>query len=289
MLMFAALVGSITFAAETVAKSVTSPKVENQQSALSEAIGKLKKSELSKVVQDASRVFQETNKALLFLQRGQKEEASVILNRMASELDKLVNEYGLIKVPIDVRFVEFSGITDLDLAWKYNKQVKKLVAGNDFVDARPLLALLRNEIDVITTYMPLGLYRDAIKLAIKLLNEGKIDSAVLAVQSALGTLEVETVIVPKPIIEAQILLERAEKLYKVNPEGAKRLVERVKYNLKLTVALGYVSSEEELKPLIEKLNEVETAISSNAVNTKQKFEEAKQKLQEVRKESTKQR
>jgi hypothetical protein len=175
LLMFAALVGSITFAAETVAKSVTSPKVENQQSALSEAIGKLKKSELSKVVQDASRVFQETNKALLFLQRGQKEEASVILNRVASELDKLVNEYGLIRVPIDVRFVEFSGITDLDLAWKYNKQVKKLVAGNDFVDARPLLALLRNEIDVITTYMPLGLYRDAIKLAIKLLNEGKID------------------------------------------------------------------------------------------------------------------
>jgi tetratricopeptide (TPR) repeat protein len=296
LLWLTALVGSLSFAAETgtqavkeTPQAVNSAKVANQQSALSEAVGQLKQAELAKVVKEAAEVFQETNKALLLLQKGQTEEALVILNRVAAKLDKLVSEYGLVKLPIDVRFVEFNGITDLKLAWEYNKQVKKLVAKNDFVNARAILAVLRDEIDIITTYMSLGLYRDAIKLAIKLLNEGKIDSAVLAVQSALGTLEVETVIVPKPIIEAQILLERAEKLYKVNPEGAKALIERIKKDLELTVALGYVRSMDELKPLMEKLNELEKAIESNAVNTEQKLEEAKQKLREVRQEATKQR
>jgi len=287
LLALTALVGSLTFATDTGNTKIQNPQGVQSQTAMSEAIGNLKKAELAKVVQEAAQVFQETNKALLLLQKGQTDEALVILNRVLASLDKLIGEYGLVKLPIDVRFIDFNGITDLKLAWNYNKQVKKLVAENDFVDARPILNLLRDEIDVITTYMPLGLYRDAIKLAIDLLKQGKVDSAILAIQSALNTLEIETVVFPKPILEAQVLVDRAEKIYKVNPEGAKTLIERAKYDLKLAVALGYIRSEDELKPLIEKLNEVEKAISANAVNTEQKIQEAKQKLQEVRKEATK--
>jgi tetratricopeptide (TPR) repeat protein len=290
LLWLTAFVGSVSFATGVGAQPLQSQQMANQQqNTLSEAVGQLKQSELSKIVQEAAEVFQETNKALLLLQKGQSKEALVILNRVASKLDKLVNEYGLVKLPIDVRFVEFNGITDLKLAWKYNKQVKKLVSENDFVDARPLLALLRDEIDVITTYMSLGLYRDAIKLAIKFLEEGKADSALLAVQSALGTLEIETVVIPKPVLEAQMLLEKVEKIYKVNPEGAKSLIEKIKKDLELTVALGYARSIDDLKPLIDKLNELERAIGSHAVNTKQKIKEAKEELQKVRNETTKQR
>ncbi|HIC09504.1 MAG TPA: YfdX family protein [Aquificales bacterium] len=259
---------------------------ENGQSALKEAIGKLKKEELSKVIQDAAKAFQETNQALLLLQRGKTSEALTVLKRVDALLQKLINQYGLVKLPVDVQFVEFNGITDLQVAQEYNKRVKELVAQNNFVDARFLLALLRDEIDVITTYMPLDVYKQAIDLAVKMLEEGKTDAALLAIQSALGTLEVETVIVPKPILEAQLLVQKAQEVYKVNPAMAKQLVSRAEYDLKLAVALGYIRSEEDIKPLVEKLEELKKAITEHAANIGEKFQKAKEGMKEIRQEST---
>ncbi len=259
---------------------------ENGQSTLNEAIGKLKKEELSKVIQDAATALQETNQALLFLQKGKTSEALVVLKRVDALLQKLINQYGLVKLPVDVQFMEFNGITDLQVAQEYNKRVKVLVAQNNFVDARFLLALLRDEIDVITTYMPLDVYKQAIDLAVKMLEEGKTDAALLAIQSALGTLEVETVIVPKPILEAQLLVQKAQEVYKVNPAMAKQLVSRAEYDLKLAVALGYIRSEEDIKPLVEKLEELKKAITEHAANIGEKFQKAKEGMKEIRQEST---
>ena len=258
----------------------------NGQNVLNEAIGKLKKEELAKVIQDAAKAFQETNQALLLLQKGKTSEALTVLKRVDALLQKLINQYGLVKLPVDVQFVEFNGITDLKLAQKYNKQVKELIAQNDFVDGRFILALLRDEIDVITTYMPLDVYKQAIDLAVKMLEEGKTNAALLAIQSALGTLDVETVIVPKPILEAQLLIQKAQEIYKVSPAMANQLVNRAEYDLKLAVALGYLRSEEDIKPLVEKLEELKKAITEHAANVGEKFQKAKEGMKEIRQKST---
>ena len=87
-------------------------------------------------------------------------------------MEKLEREYGLKSLPIDVEIEDISTVLDLKTAQEYNKRVKQLTAENDFVDARFILNLLRDEVDINTTYLPLDVYKKAIALATRLLEEG---------------------------------------------------------------------------------------------------------------------
>jgi len=281
-LLAVGLVASPLYAAQTSSQS------PNQvlQNAQSEAIKQLKTQQLTKVIKEAAAVLQETQNALILLQQGKDAEALSILKKVQKELAALVDKYGLVKLPADVNFVEFNGISDLNLAEKLNKQVKELVAKNDFVDARIILAVLRNEIDITTTYLPLKLYKEAIDLAVHLLEYGNKDAALLAIQSALGTLVVETVIVPKPILEAQYLIEKAESIYQVNPKAALAYLKKAEYDIKLTKALGYISSEKDIEPLVEKLENLMKAIKEHAATTQEQFKEVKKAVEKTKEQAT---
>ncbi len=256
------------------------------EKAQSEAIKNLKTSELAKVVKEAARVLRETQNALILLGQGKDKEALSVLKKVQTELSDLIDKYGIVRLPVDVTFVEFNGVSDLETAKKLAKQVRELVEKNNFVDARFILGLLRNEIDITTTYMPLAIYKQAIDLAVRLLEQGKKDSALLALQSALGTLEVETVIIPKPMLEAQLLIEKAEAIYQVKPEEAIKLLERAKYDIELTKALGYVSSEKDIEPLVEKIERLMKAVKEHAATAGEQFKEVKQGVENLKKETT---
>jgi len=256
------------------------------QNAQNEAIKELKTQQLAKVIKEAAAVLQETQNALILLQQGKDEEALSILKKVQKELATLVEKYGLVKLPADVSFVEFNGISDLKTAEKLNKQVKELVAKNDFVDARIILALLRNEIDITTTYLPLKLYKEAIDFAVNLLQYGNRDAALLALQSALASVEVETIIVPKPILEAQYLIKKAEAIYQVNPKAALAYLKRAEYDIKLTKALGYISSEKDIEPLVEKLENLMKAIKEHAATTQEQFKEVKKAVEQTKEQAT---
>ena len=281
-LLVVGLVASPLYAAQTSSQS-PNQVLKNAQS---EAIKQLKTQQLTKVIKEAAAVLQETQNALILLQQGKDAEALSILKKVQKELAALVDKYGLVKLPADVNFVEFNGISDLNLAEKLNKQVKELVAKNDFVDARIILAVLRNEIDITTTYLPLKLYKEAIDLAVHLLEYGNKDAALLAIQSALGTLVVETVIVPKPILEAQYLIEKAESIYQVNPKAALAYLKKAEYDIKLTKALGYISSEKDIEPLVEKLENLMKAIKEHAATTQEQFKEVKKAVEKTKEQAT---
>ncbi len=256
------------------------------EKAQSEAIKNLKTSELAKVVKEAAGVLRETQNALILLGQGKDKEALSILKKVQTELSDLIDKYGIVRLPVDVTFVEFNGVSDLETAKGLAERVRELVEKNNFVDARFVLGLLRNEIDITTTYMPLALYKQAIDLAVKLLEQGKKDSALLALQSALGTLEVETVIIPKPMLEAQFLIEKAEAIYQVKPEEALKLLERAKYDIELTKVLGYVSSEKDIEPLVEKIERLMKAIKEHAATAGEQFKEVKKGVENLKKEAT---
>ncbi|RTZ59863.1 MAG: hypothetical protein DSZ31_03140 [Gammaproteobacteria bacterium] len=254
--------------------------------ALKTTVDSLKNRELSKVIKDASVAVWETKRALSLLRKEKREEALTSLRRVYSLLEKLEGEYEIKRFPVDVKFVEFSTKLDLKQAQNYNRRVKKLTAENDFVSARFLLNLLRDEIDIVTTYLPLDVYKNAVDLAIKLVEDGKISSAVLVLESALSTLELETTVVPKPPLKAQAFINFAQKLYKIDPYSALKLVKKAKRELKMTVVLGYARSDKDLKGVMETLEELKKAIKERLANVNEKFEETKQKLQELRENLT---
>jgi len=286
------LIGTVLFATTFGINQLFASQVKEEnvkqtiQNAQSEAVQELRTKELTKIVKGATTVLQETQTAYLLLQQGKTENALNLLQKVQKELQVLVNKYGLINLPADVSFIEFNGISDLKKAEQLNKEVKNLVVKNDFVDARLILALLRNEIDITTTYIPLKLYKEAIDLTVNLLQFGNKDAALLALQSALGTLIVETVIVPKPILEAQYLIEKAEAIYQVNPKAAVSFLQRAEYDVKLTQALGYIGSEKDIEPLVEKIESLMKAVKEHAATTAEQFKEVKKAVEKAKEEST---
>jgi len=273
-----------SFAAET-AKTAQPTAKQLMQSAKASAIGKLKLNQRAKLIGEAVKVVAETQKVLKLLKEGKTEEALKLLEKVDGQMAELVERYNLYKVPVDVTFVEFNGINDLKLAKRLNRAVKEAVNANNFVAARQLLVLLRNEIDVQTTYMPLALYKEAIDMALKFLREDRVQAAEYALQSALGTLEVEVTVIPKPILEAQMLIADAEKIYKKDPEGALKLLKKAEYDIKLTVALGYLPSEEAAKPLLEKIEKLMKSIE-NKKATAESFKGVKEEMKKLRREAT---
>ncbi len=283
LLLGAALLGlSVGYSFAKTLKNETSPSaVQLMASAKGEALGKLKSGEKAKLVKEAVKIVAETQKVIALLQQGKKEEALKLLERIDNQMAELVQKYNLYRVPVAVNFIEFDGVNNLQLAERLNKAVKEVVAKNDFVTARQYLQLLRNEIDIETTYMPLSLYKEAIDVALDMLKKGKVQSALYALEGALGTLELETVIVPKPLLEAQMLVVDAEKIYKKDPEGALKLLKRAEYDIKLTVALGYLPSENEAKPLLEKIDALMKAIGQNRA-TEKGFKSVKEELKKLK-------
>ncbi len=287
VLLGAALFG-LTFGGFAAAQNATAPAQNATQmlaTAKSQALGKLKTAERAKLVKEAVEVVAKTQRVLDLLNKGKKEEALKLLQEVDEKLGKLIEKYNLLRLPVDVTFVEFNGVNDLETAKRLNKAVREAVNANNFVVARQLLTFLRNEIDIQTTYMPLALYKQAIDLALQLLKEGNVDAAKAALATALSTLEVEVVIVPKPILEAQMLIEDAEKIYKKDPEGALKLLKRAEYDIKLTVALGYLPSEKAAEPLFKKIDELMKAIKEKTA-TEETFKGVKEEMKKVRTQAT---
>ncbi len=265
---------------ETLKKESAQTIIKN---ATGNAVKKLKTEEKQKVIQEAVKILEQTKELLDLLAQNKINQAKHLLDKICEKMDILIEKYKLTKLPVDISIEEYIGVSDLNLAKILNRQVKFYVNENNFVDARNYLQVLRNEVDIKTTYMPLYLYRDALKLAKKFLNQGKVQAAVLALQSALGTLEQEIVIIPRPFLEAQLLIENAQKLYKEQPEKAIKLLEQARKDLKLLIYLGYVKDEKEIKKFEEIIDKLEESIKAKSSSTSGFFEKLKEKIEKLKK------
>ncbi|SNZ03260.1 YfdX protein [Persephonella hydrogeniphila] len=269
---------------------VSSAKEESAQS-LIESSGKrttekVQAREMSKVIKEAVNVYAKGNRVLFLLNHNKIEEAKKVLDQLVKELDKLSTQYKKMdRLPIDAVITEISGITDIKEAEKLAKEAKKAVEDNDFIKARFILNSLRDEIQIETFYLPLSLYTEAVKLAQKLLKEGKVKDAIAQLQVAIGLVEVETTIIPKPLAIASLLVEDASKAFKKNPEKALKLLDEAKRQIKLAKVLGYIKTEKDISPLIAQIEKLEKEIKEKA-GRKEHFKKVFENIEKVREKAT---
>jgi len=122
---------------------------------------------------------------------------------------------------------------------------------------------------------------ESLKLATELLRQNKIESVILALESALKTLEIETVIVPRPLLEAQVLLQDAKKIYTSQPKKALEILKRIEQDIKRAQVLGYVPDKKEIKPLLEQIAELKRAVEENLPTAENQFKETSKALNEL--------
>ncbi|WP_029522345.1 YfdX family protein [Persephonella sp. KM09-Lau-8] len=287
----AAIIVSPVFAKEENKKTNIQQKQETASS-LIESSGKrstqkVREQELQKIIKEAASIYAEGNRILFLLTHNKIEEAKKALKALKERVDKLEKQYQgkMVRLPIDVIVNEVVGITDIEQAKKLAEEVKKAVKNNDFIKARILLNALRSEIVIETVYLPIGLYKQAIDLAYKFLEEGKVKNAISQLQVAMNTIEIDTTIIPEPIAIASLLVEDASKRFKDNPEQALKLLEEAKRQIKLAKVLGYIRNDKDIEPLIKQIEKLEKEVKAKT-GTKEKFKSLFESIEKFKESST---
>ena len=282
----AVLLTGTTVIAKPIEQGSSSKSNQLIGSAGERSTSQIRAQEIQKLFKEAVDVVNETREVLVLLNHHHIKTAKKRLKDLKQKLDKLEKKYSIKKFPVDVIVSEIVGDLDLKTAERMAKEVKRAVNLNDFVRARFLLNALRDEVVIETTYLPIDLYKQAVDLAYKFLEENKIDNAISQLEIALGTLEIKTVIIPRPLAIASILVEDASKIYKKDYKTALKLLEEARRKIKLAKVLGYVRTDREIKPLLEEIDKLEDAVRKKQKNSKDLFRKLIEKIKEMGKGQT---
>jgi len=105
--------------------------------------------------------------------------------------------------------------------------------------ARDLLVPFKDEMDVLTSYLPMELYPAATKKALEALKKGKVDQALGVLAEAFNTIVTVKTVIPIPLLAAQDFVRQAAALDKSKKEEALKLLEAAKAELQKAYYFGY--------------------------------------------------
>ncbi|MBF0422002.1 MAG: YfdX family protein [Magnetococcales bacterium] len=266
----------VAHAVPSLAQEQSPPNTRQEQSATANSaqsqvdqdVTKKAKEQRDKVIADAVTALNETKKALALLEDKKTDETLAALERATGKLELiLARDPKLALAPVDTRVVIRDLYSEPDTVKDMIKKARELLDGGEVQKARPLLAGLVSDVVFETANLPLATYPEAIKSAVRLIDEGKMDEAKVVLQSALNTLVVVAdVVVPLPAVRAQHLLKKAEKLTendkrddKMNEELGKLLAE-VRKQIQLAEILGY-GKNGHFEPIYEQVKQIEEKTS----------------------------
>ncbi len=213
---------------------------EKGRESVQKKVSELKRERAALSFNQALEALSYTDRAILLLHQGKKEEALKLLSKAQKNIEKLIKLHPQLQLlPLSQQIVVMEYPGDLKEAEKEIEKAKELLNKGKVQDARLILTGLADEIDVITTYLPLAMYDQVVKLAQKYIKAGKIDEALDALSLIRGSLVIDEVAIPIPFIKATQYLKEAEKYQKSDKEKAIKLIEAAKRELQLAKALGY--------------------------------------------------
>ncbi len=127
--------------------------------------------------------------------------------------------------------------------------------------ARELLTPLKDEMDVLTSYLPMELYPAATKKALEALKKGKVDQTLGVLADAFNTIVTVKTVIPIPLLAAQDFVRQAAALDKSKKEEATKLLEAAKAELQKAYYFGYTDKRSAAyKDLYDQINALEKEI-----------------------------
>ncbi|MBX2986730.1 MAG: YfdX family protein [Bdellovibrionaceae bacterium] len=264
-------------------RSSTAEGVQSQvESKQAEKATQLRK----KLLAEAALAIDDTKKALAFLDKKNSKEALAALERVTGKLELIISrEPGLALAPIDMNVAVQDLLADPDTVKVILKEARDLLGDGEVQKARPLLANLSSEMVFSTINIPLATYPQAIKAVARLIDENMLNEAKTALEAALSTLVVTDVIIPLPVLRAELLLKEAEKLAeksnrseKENESLSNQLSEARK-QVRLAEVLGY-GKKKTYKPIYEQIDQIEKK-SRGGKSGRGWFDNIKKKVSEL--------
>ncbi|WP_456456080.1 YfdX family protein [Thermovibrio sp.] len=232
---------------------------EKGKESVQRKVKELKREKANLSFNQALEALSYTDRAILLLHQGKKEEALKLLSEAQKNIENLIKMHPQLQLlPLSQQIVVMEYPGTLKDAEKEIEKAKELLNKGKVQDARLILTGLTDEIDVITTYLPLAMYDQVVKLAQKYIKAGKIDEALDALSIIRGSLVIDEVAIPIPFIKASQYLKEAEKYLKSDKKKAIKLLEAAKTELQLAKVLGYAYDyTDTYKELIKEIKTIE--------------------------------
>lgn len=216
-----------------------------------------------KITQEAVDALSRTRDALTALEEGRIDDALEALSVTIGKLELIVaREPELALAPTDVTVIRHDLYATADAIEATIDRAEKALADGKVQEARRLLDDLASELVIQVTNLPLATYPDAIKAITPLIDDGKIDEAMQALQAALNTLVVTEGVVPLPVLRSEALLTRAKELAaksdrtEAENEELGNALTAVRNQLEMAELLGYGEGDD-YKPLYAQLADIE--------------------------------
>lgn len=203
------------------------------------------------IVQEAVSSLRETQDALKDLDEGKNKEALAALERATGKLEiVLARDPKAALIPVDVKAVASDVYGSVDAIKNARQDAEKLLKEGRLQEARRILQNFGSETVISTANLPVATYPAALKKAAKLIDENKASEAKEVLQTALNTLVVTDLVVPLPVLRAQVSLQKADDIAKMKTRSAEQnkqlsdLLNTADQEIKVAEALGYGKKED---------------------------------------------
>ncbi|MDJ0570839.1 MAG: YfdX family protein [Pleurocapsa sp. MO_192.B19] len=219
-----------------------------------------------RLVQEAVSAVEKTKQAIAALEKNDNDAAIKAIEQAIGELDViLARDPDLALLPTDYEIVIVNmALEDEKTIKDIRREIKSAVNFGYLAVARKLLNRLKSEICVIVTNLPLVSYPDALKLAVRLIDEGKAKEATEVLKLALSTLVLEEEYLPIPLIKAHKLIEDASS--ESDKDRAMQLLVEAYTQLRLSQKLGYAEADNEYDELKTELRNLEKQLKTGEHN-----------------------
>ena len=192
------------------------------------------------VYKESLEVVEKTQEAIKALSKDKPEKATEILEKGLGKLEKvLVISPDAITLPIRVDAQVYSVVADKETLKNTKKLVVAAVNNGDMQQARLLLKDLRSEVEIRTLEIPLEAHGISMRGAIKLIDEKKYDEATKLLSSAMGALVSTEQIIPVPLLNAELLIDKSQEIIDSEPEKAIGMLKEAKEHVEISQLLGY--------------------------------------------------
>jgi hypothetical protein len=225
------------------------------------------------LISDATSAIQETLAALKTLDEGKTSQAMAALERATGKLDLiLARDPKLELAPAGVSVTTYDVQGGLDAVKQVRKEAEDLIEAGRLQEARRLLKNLASETVISVSNIPLATYPDAIKRAVKLIDEKKPDDAKRVLQAALNTQVVVDTVIPLPVVKAEEFLKTAEDLAqkkdrtKDDNDRLKTSFDSAHDQLQFAQALGY-GTKKDFDKMYQQLAEIRDKAADNQSGT----------------------
>ena len=247
-----------------VAQDQTATEEQAQANAAAEEQAR---QDADQVLEDAITALDETGKAIAALADGKTDDAVTALETAIGKLEVVLTQNpGMTLAPVDVATTVLDILATPEEIRRARKEAVRLLDDHQLQLARPIISNLASEIDIATTYIPLGTYPLALKSAAALIKEGDPDAGAAVLANALNTLVVVETVVPLPLLNAQLLIEEAralsENAERSEEENARleALLDAIDAQIAKGEALEY-GGEDAFEPLKEEMEAIRETVA----------------------------